>query len=124
MGLVYIANLESGLNVRNALNSMFSELYGSIQTPLIASNISVNTEISGVPGNTYIDSLGFNMSGTAVIRIGTTAGGNDILDDINISGFQLVLVQQYFASDFNIFITFISGTGTVSLRFNVINNYL
>lgn len=124
MGLVFIANLESGLNVRNALNSMFSELYSSATVPTILSNITSNTEIVGVPANSFIDSIGINASSDTMIKIGTSAGGNQILDSLEINGFQLVVTQAYLATLSNIFITFVSGTGPVSLRFNIINNYL
>jgi hypothetical protein len=124
VGLVYISNLESGLNVRNALNGMFAEIYGSLTTPIIVENISGNTEISGIPAGTFIDSIAINTATNTTIKIGTSSGGNDILDSIAISGFQLIVIQTYLATLTNIFITFVSGSGPANFRFNVINNYL
>lgn len=124
MGLVYIANLESGLNVRNALNNMFSELFSAIPVPIVIENITSNTEISGILGNSFIDSIGINASSDTTFQIGTTAGSQDILSESELNGFQLFVTQEYLPSTTNIFITIVSGSGPVNFRFNVINNYL
>lgn len=124
MGLVYIANLESGLNVRNALNNMFSELFSAIPVPIIIENVTSNTEISGILGNSFIDSIGINASSNTTFQIGTTAGAQDILSESELNGFQLFVTQEYLASTTNIFITIVSGSGPVNFRFNIINNYL
>lgn len=124
MGLVYIANLESGLNVRNALNNMFSELFSAIPVPIVIENVTSNTEISGILGNSFIDSIGINASSNTTFQIGTTAGAQDILSESELNGFQLFVTQEYLASTTNIFITIVSGSGPVNFRFNIINNYL
>lgn len=123
-GLVTIQNGESGLDVRNALNSMFATLFSSIPTPVIIENVHGNTEIVGVPGNSFIDSIGINASNDTTFQIGTTSGGQDILSSTELLGFQLFVTQVYLPTTTNIFITFTSGSGPVNFRFNIINNYL
>lgn len=124
MGLIYISNLESGLNVRNALNEMFAELFGAITVPIVVENITHNTEIVGIPGNTFIDSIAINAGSDTTFQIGTTSGGQDILSSTELLGFQLFITQIYLPTTTNIFITFTSGSGPVNFRFNIINNYL
>lgn len=119
-----IQNGETGLNVRTSLNEMFFELFSASNVPLIIENISGNYETVAIPANSFLDSIGINASSNTTIQIGTTAGGSDLLSSIAINGFQLAVVQTLITTISNIYITFVSGSGPVNFRFNIINNYL
>lgn len=122
-----ILNGESGLDVRNALNDMFAELYGLVlgYTPIKLTNVIANT-IQAIPGNTLVAQIALiATSGTPTIRIGTTPNGIEIMDDTVIDGTdqQLLQVQEYFLTAGNLYITFTSGSGALNIRIDVIYNY-
>lgn len=120
MAQIPINNGQSGLVVRNALNGMFTELYSTIILPLKLIGITSNAQ-QVIPANTWLDSIYISATaGTPTIRIGTTPNGEEICPDVQPGNFQPVMAQQYYATDTTLYIT-LSG-GTVSIRFNVINN--
>lgn len=116
-----INNLESGLSVRNKLNTMFGELYGAVVAPLKQPGINGNTQ-QIIPVDTFLQAIYISpVSGTPVIKIGTTANGDEICPEIQPAGFQSVIVQQYFAVSTTLYIT-LSG-GVVNLRYDVIQDF-
>jgi hypothetical protein len=125
MGLQYIANLEPGLNVRNALNSMFTELYGTINPPF--KYIDANQNFSqSISANVMVTNISItNISASPTLRIGITPNGQEILSDTVITNFILVNAQQYFLASGTVYFTWTSGnfTGIVNIRMDVINNY-
>jgi hypothetical protein len=121
MALQIINNGESGLVVRNKLNSMFSELYSAIVLPLKINGATGNTQ-QIIPVDTYLQALYMSATaGTPTIRIGTTPNGEEICPDVQPGAFQSVIVQQYFSAGITLYIT-LSG-GTVNIRFDVIQDF-
>lgn len=120
-----ISDSESGLSARNALNSMFAELYAAIVQPIRILGAGGNT-IQPILANTMVVQLQIRaLTGSfPTVRIGTTPNGQDILDDtvINAAGY-LVSVQQYFSGAGNLYFTWTTGSGTVNVRIDVINNF-
>lgn len=118
---VVINNNDSGLLTRTNLNNMFQELYGAIFIPIKLENLAANTN-QGIAANTYVYQVSLNkVSGTPVVRIGTTANGTDILDDTEVGSFNQALIQQYFGTANTFYIT-LSG-GVINVRFDVNNNF-
>jgi hypothetical protein len=116
-----INNGESGLVVRNKLNSMFAELYAAVVLPLKLTGITGNTQ-QVIPVDTFLQAVYISATaGTPTIRIGTTPNGEEICPDVQPGSFQPVVVQQYFASGVTLYIT-LSG-GTVNIRFDVIQDF-
>lgn len=116
-----INNGESGLVVRNKLNSMFTEIYGALVLPLKLTGISANSQ-QIIPVDTFLQAIYISATaGTPTIRIGTAPNGQDICPDVQPGAFQSVLVQQYFSAGVTLYIT-LSG-GTVNIRFDVIQDF-
>lgn len=123
MAQIIINDGDSGLTARDALNSMFAELYGSIISPIKIPGISSNTS-HAVAANAYLQAISITpVTGTATIRIGTAPNGTDIMPDTLINAFQLITVQEDFPGAATIYITFTSGTGTLNFRLDTIPNY-
>lgn len=121
MAQIPINNGQSGLVVRTALNSMFTELYSAVVLPLKLNGISGNTQ-QVIPVDTYLQALYMSATaGTPTIRIGTTPNGEEICPDVQPGAFQSVIVQQYFSAGVTLYIT-LSG-GTVNIRFDVIQDF-
>ena len=121
MSQIIILNGMSGLVVRNAINSMNSELYSAIVTPLKLPGINANTQQT-FQANTYLSSIFIlGVSGTPTIRIGTTPNGQELCPDIQPVGSNEISIQQYFSAGATIYIT-LSG-GVCSLRIDSINNF-
>jgi len=118
-----INNGDSGLLVRNELNAMFAELYGAIQLPIKIAGLTGNYT-QAIPANSFLLSGAAKLvSGSVSIKMGTTAGGDDLFPLTALSSSLVPAVfQQYFASAGNIYITF-TGTGSINIRFDVISNY-
>lgn len=116
-----INNGDSGLDVRTKLNDMFTELYGASTLPIKIKNIGTN-ETQVIPENTLVQDLTLSkVSGTPVIRIGTTANGEEILADTNVGDFTQAAIDRFYSSNSTWYLT-ISG-GVLNIRINVINNY-
>lgn len=124
MGQITINNGDSGLVVRNALNGMFTELYGSIVTAIKIPGQNV-TFMYSVPGNTFIHDIFIalaNGSDPATVRLGSTPNGTEYTEDIEPSAAGLqVSLQQYFGVQTPVYIT-ISG-GTLNFRINQEANF-
>lgn len=122
MARVNINNGESGLNVRNALNSMFTELYGSVVVPVKLPGLSGNSTFT-VPANSYLGIISAaTVSGAPVLRIGTTANGQDILADQLVGTLAQAQANLYCAADTVLYFT-ITGGGTINIRMDILNNY-
>lgn len=108
-----ILNGESGLNVRNALNAMFTELYNAISPKFEIPGASTNQEAS-ILENTYVAKIMMRKtpgsSGTPNVTIGLTGGGNDIMEAADIPTFAEVDYKEYFLDAANIFFTITGGT--------------
>lgn len=116
-----INNGESGLVVRNKLNSMYTELYGAIVSPLKLTGINSNAQ-QAISANTFLQAIYISSTtGTPTIRIGTTPNGQDICPDVQPGSFQSIIVQQYYSTGVTLYIT-LSG-GTVNIRFDVIQSF-
>jgi hypothetical protein len=116
-----INNGDSGLTVRNGLNSMFTELYASILIPIKAQGVNAN-RIQAIPLNTFVAGISLSAtSGAPTVNIGTTPGGSDLLPATLIGNSQIVLPQLYFQAAGNIYFT-VSG-GVFSYRIDVQYNY-
>ena len=121
MSQIIINNGDSGLVVRNALNQMFTELYGAIVSPVKLPGVNSNTT-QVISADTYVESIYLTAtSGTPTVRIGTTPNGQDICPDVQPGSFQNIFVQQYFAVSTTLYIT-LSG-GTINVRFDLTNNF-
>lgn len=117
-----INNGESGLSVRNKLNSMFAELYGNTPVPIKLPGVSGNVS-QLLTGNTFLSTLEVGkVSGTPILKVGTTPGGEDLLPSVEIVNFMQSNTQLYCATSQTIYFT-LSG-GTINIRLDIINNYL
>lgn len=118
-----INNEESGLNVRNAINQNFTELYGSLLVPVKIPGISSNTN-QALGSNVFLSRITVTrISGGATLRIGTTPNGQDLLSDTVISGFMPIQEDMYFAAVSTIYFTFSGSAGTINVRMDIIPNY-
>lgn len=123
MAQTTINNGDSGLNVRTALNSMFSELYSGIDVPLKIKNVIANTT-QAIPANSFILSIfSIAVAGTTpTVRIGTTPNGTEIMGDTVLNNQPTeVALQEYFSADTTFYITI--GGGTASFRINILYNF-
>jgi hypothetical protein len=122
MARVNIDNGESGLNVRNALNNMFTELYGSITVPVKIPGISANSTYI-VPADSFVGVISATTaSGTPTLRIGTTPNGQEIMADQLVGTLAQAMPNEYFAADTILYFT-ITGGGTVNIRMDILNDY-
>ena len=88
--------------------------------PLILTNVIGDVSVS-IPENSYIQNFFIKpLTGTPSIRIGTTVGGNDILDDILIDIFLIQKYEELYNSSDSIYFT-ISG-GKVNIRVDLITS--
>jgi hypothetical protein len=123
MAQVTINDGDTGLNVRNALNGMFTELYGNITQPLKFKGQAANFSTT-IPANTFVSALFVALAagGPVTVRIGLTPNGTEISGDISPDGTGLeVGANQNFPVDTLLYFT-ITG-GMVNIRINVIPNF-
>ena len=117
-----INNGDSGLIIRGQLNSMFTELYGSIPIPIKLSGVSSNIT-QAIAANSFIDSIIIKVtSGTPTINLGTSSGGGDLIITSLVSGTNEYIIGQQLDSSATLYIN-VSG-GTVSVRINLTTSYL
>ena len=67
--------------------------------------------------DSYLDKVYLYAPFAVDVRIGTTAGGNDILDTIRITGFQEVSLGIYYAVSTEIYVTYTGGVLKMRLSF-------
>lgn len=84
MPLQPINNGEGGLPVRTALNSMLEELYAAILVPIKNPGVSGNISVPIPAGSVIMLILIQPVAGAPVIKVGTTGGGNEVLDTTNV----------------------------------------
>ena len=123
MAQTIINNNDTGLAVRTALNSMFTELYGNtVAIPIKLLN-QTGSFTQVIATNTWIEKIhAFAHSGVPDIKIGTSLGGNEILDTIQVGNDMAILLQRYFATGCTLY--FVVSGGNVDLRIEEINSYL
>jgi hypothetical protein len=115
---------DSGQTVLTGLNANTTELYGAIALPIKIQGLTANYT-QAIAANTMVVSGAVRwINGSVSIKIGTTAGGSDLMPLTTLSSAGLVplIIGQYFDNSGNIYIT-ITGTGTVNIRFDQITNY-
>lgn len=118
-----IADGETGLNARNAINANFTELYNNLIIPIKMLGVAANTQ-QAIIANTFIAKMFItSVVGMPTLRIGTAANGTDIMPDTPIGGFNEVDVSKYFSGATILFFTFSGGAGTVNVRINVLYNF-
>jgi hypothetical protein len=82
------------------------------------------TQQQVIPDNTLLNSVSlFPAVATPTIRIGTTDGGNEILDDTEVIAFMKIAIDKYFANETILYITTTAGDGLVNVRMDVSRNY-
>lgn len=115
---ITINNGDSGLTVRNALNSMFTELYDNINPPTKMPGITANAE-AAIPNNTFVTLILMRPTpgapGTPTVAIGSEGGGTDIFDTAEITTFALVSYNEYFYDAANIYFTISGGSVDIAI---------
>ena len=119
-----ITNGEGGLSARDAINGNFTELYASLPIPIKIAGMNANYN-QAIAANAMVAAIAIApiSGGPITLRIGITANGQEIFPDTAISGFTPVQAQQYYASAGTLYFTFTSGTGTLNVLIDVLNNY-
>lgn len=124
MAQVIINNGDTGLLTRDNLNNMFTDLYSGIFPPIKIPGMSANYN-QAIGANTMVTAINIKpvTGGPITLRIGLTPNGQEILADTVIATPQPVNVTQEFDSSGTLYFTFTSGTGTLNIRIDVINNF-
>ena len=124
MAQIQINNGDSGLVVRNALNSMMTELYGSIITAFKIPGQNATFQLN-IPGNTKVHTIDIglaNGSGPGTVRIGTEPNGIEYTDDISPDAKgREVSIEEYFPVLTVLYVT-ITGA-TYNFRINQEENF-
>lgn len=124
MAQQFVNDGDSGLVARTKINESIGELYASL--PIAIKITGMNANYSQAIGpNVMIIAININpvTGGPITLRIGTGPNGQDILPDTAIAAPQPMNVNQYFASAATLYFTFTSGSGTLNVRIDVINNF-
>ena len=122
MAQTIINDGDSGLTVRNELNSMFAELYASITAPIKLPG-NVGNVSQAIAANTMVKTIALSAtSGAPKLRIGITANGQEIMPDTVIGNSQIIEAEYYFQNAGTLYFT-ITGAGTYSIRIDVQNAY-
>jgi hypothetical protein len=111
-----ISNNETGLNVRDALNNMFTELYGAITPyqPIVLLNIDSNYTQT-IPAGTFITTIYLNpVSGALTLNIGTTPNGGEILSDTLVNYTIPIQANVMYNAAGPLYFT-ASGTGKINI---------
>jgi hypothetical protein len=121
MARIVINNNDLGLTVRNALNAMTLELYGSTVPPVKLLD-QTGSFTQAVTADTWIDKIIVTpVSGTPDIKIGTSLGGSEIMDTTQIGNYVIVLAQQYFTNVGTLY--FVASGGNVNIRIDQVLNF-
>lgn len=121
MSQTFINNNDPGLDVRNTLNFMFTEIYASIIVPIKIPGVNLNT-VQTIPFNTWLNQIIVaTTAGGPTLRIGTTANGTELCDDTLVGAYFRIPAGLYFPNNQDIYFT-ISG-GVINVRIDVIPNY-
>lgn len=118
---IQINNSDLGSVVRNALNSMFTEIYSMFPTaPIILLN-QTGSFSQAIAIKTWLEKLVIvPRLGTPTIKIGTTSGGNEIIDTTLVGDFLPVMIQQYYATGITLYFTVASGNVDINFDSTVI----
>jgi hypothetical protein len=86
--------------------------------------ITMSTQQQGIPANTLVDAISLiPVTGTPSVRIGTTPGGNEIMDDTVISGFKKIEPELYCQNATILYFTQVLNNGIVNYRVDISRNY-
>jgi hypothetical protein len=122
MAKITINNNDTGLVVRTALNSMFTELYGNVGAIPIKLTNQTESFTYAVSADTWVERITITpILGTPDIKIGTSLAGSEIIDTTQIGNYLPVIVQQYFTNSAILY--FVISGGTANLRLDLINPY-
>ena len=103
------------------INANFTELYAAIITPVILLN-QTGSFSQGIAVTTWLEKLVIiPQLGTPSIMIGTTDGGNDIIDTTPVVDFLPVKFEQYFPTGITLYFTVTSGN--VNINFDQKNSF-
>lgn len=119
-----VNNGDSGLTSRNTINGNFTELYANLNLPIKIAGMNANFN-QAIGANVMVTTINISpkTGGPVTLRIGITANGQEILEDTEISAPQPVQAGQLFTSSGTLYFTFSSGSGTLNVRIDVINNF-
>lgn len=118
MAQIIINNGDSGAVVRAAINTMNTELYGSIVPPMRfpATTQNLNVQFNA---NTYAAKIFMRptpgAAGTPNVTIGTTGGGSDIMAATNIAAFSLIDWSDYEEDADTIYFTITGGSVDITI---------
>jgi len=122
MSRININNGDSGLTVRNALNAMTSELYGSLSNVPIKLVGQTGAFTQAILADTWVERISITpASGTPDIKIGTSLHGTELCPVTSIDNYLPVLIQQYFTDASTLY--FETTGGTVNVRIDNLNPY-
>ena len=115
-----IVDGQSGLVVREGINNNFSFLFGS--QPLFFEGQNATFQ-QAFPTNTFIATISIvNTNGFPLLAIGTTLGGDDILQMTSINQFTQIQYQTYSANSVTLYFTWYN-TNAGNIRIDQIINY-
>lgn len=124
MAQIPIINGQSGLVVRTSLNTMLTELYGSIITAFKVPGQNATFQLV-IPGNTKVHTIDValaNGSDHGLVRIGSTPNGTQYTEDIDPDGKgREVSIEEYFPVQTILYITI--ATATYNFRINQEENF-
>lgn len=111
-----ILNGESGLNVRNALNENFTELYAAVipYQPILLLNVSANYNQPITAGTFVTDIYIKPVTGSITLNIGTSPNGGEILTDTLVNYTIPIQAMQNFDVSGNLYFT-LTGTGSINI---------
>lgn len=106
---------ESGLDVLNALNGNFTELYGALNFPIQDEGVAGNSQVV-VPENTLIMGILVRPdSGSPVLSIGDSPGSGNMLGSQEVSDILPVQMFWPMLTGGNIYLTLAGGTVSISI---------
>lgn len=124
MAQIPIINGQSGLVVRTSLNTMLTELYGSIVTAFKVPGQNATFQLI-IPGNTKVHTIDValaNGSDPGTVRMGSNPNGTEYCEDIDPDGKgREVLIEEYFPVQTILYITI--ATATYNFRINQEENF-
>lgn len=116
----FIFDGQSGLIVREGINANFAQLFNS--QPVMLDNQNASLSIA-FPTNTFIATISVvNISGFPLLAIGTTPGGDDILEMTSINQFTQIQYQTYNAGSVMLYFTWFNANFG-NIRVDQIINY-
>ena len=118
MSYTPINSWDSGIIARDKINAMTAELYSGATVLQKVTNQSASFTVQ-IPANSYAWKLFLTkISGTAVVKVGTTINGDEILPEVtvdnnNCPGNSAEIPVS--TTDYNLYVTIISGEISASI---------